>query len=222
MHVSVRPKSPAPVPRMAAEIPFNRLFMFLTANVSLWQVGQGFLTWLSQQRHLHHERQATRARTTSQLVDEWHKPEVQDAIESLILYCRANGGAPSCAQRWAERKLQGDAEALRVDGARRAWLATLTKWSAYYNSSMVLETVLEDIPGRARAESALDYLEPFEEANCRVILGKEWRPEAQPGVFTFLRIFYKLPGPITAPVRSPSLKEALPLPGTRQEVAKGL
>lgn len=200
-------------------VPWNRLWMFLTANVGLWQVGQGFLSWLSQQRHLHHERQAERARTTSQLVEEWHRPQTQEAIESLILYCRANGGPPTCARRWAERKLACDAEALRIDAARRGWLTALTKWSAYYNSSMVLETVLEDIPGRARAESALEYLEPFEEANCEVILGKEWRPEAQPGVFSFLRVFYKLPGPITVPLRKPSLQDALTLPGTRAEVS---
>ena len=30
-------------------VPWNRLWMFLTANVGLWQVGQGFLSWLSQQ-----------------------------------------------------------------------------------------------------------------------------------------------------------------------------
>lgn len=72
---------------MAADIPLNRLFMFLTANVGLWQAGQGWLSWLSQQRHQHYERQRERARTTSALVEEWHKPETQESIEAIILYC---------------------------------------------------------------------------------------------------------------------------------------
>lgn len=138
-------------------------------------------------------KRSLQATTTLSLVNEWGTTDMQDAIDGVIRYCHKNGGLKgNCAQTWAKQKQDGDAEALVVDKYRRKWVFTWNKWMVLQHGDLLLEEVLKDFPGKSRAEVFLQYAEPFEKANCEVILQRKWNADTQPAAFSFARKHYNI------------------------------